>query len=79
MPSLKVLYSFITSSYFAAYEVAKKALTPKGADASQLNLGTIILAGGTAGVAMWSIAIPPDVSPPKKPEGIIPVLRAYTY
>ena len=37
-------------------------LTPKGADPSQLNLGAVIMAGGTAGVAMWAIAIPPDVS-----------------
>ena len=43
------------------YEVTKKALTPAGASSSDLNLGTIIIAGGTAGVAMWSIAIPPDV------------------
>ncbi|GJJ09931.1 hypothetical protein Clacol_004155 [Clathrus columnatus] len=50
-----------SAAYFAAYEVAKKALTPKGSDPSRLNLGTIIMAGGTAGVAMWSIAIPPDV------------------
>lgn len=46
--------------YFAAYEVTKKALTPVGASPSELNLGAVILAGGTAGVAMWSIAIPPD-------------------
>ncbi|KIJ23898.1 hypothetical protein M422DRAFT_217378 [Sphaerobolus stellatus SS14] len=50
-----------SAAYFAAYEVVKKALTPKGADPSQLNLGAIIVAGGSAGVAMWSIAIPPDV------------------
>lgn len=48
--------------YFAAYEVTKKALTPAGQSPSDLNLGAIIVAGGTAGVAMWSIAIPPDVS-----------------
>ncbi|TCD69892.1 hypothetical protein EIP91_005716 [Steccherinum ochraceum] len=47
--------------YFAAYEVTKKLLTPAGASASDLNLGAIIMAGGTAGLAMWSIAIPPDV------------------
>jgi len=47
-----------SAAYFAAYEVAKKALTPEG---EKLNLGAIIVAGGTAGVAMWSIAIPPDV------------------
>jgi hypothetical protein len=51
-----------SAAYFAAYEVAKKALTPQGKEAGDLNLGAIIVAGGTAGVAMWSIAIPPDVS-----------------
>ncbi|KAG8761690.1 carnitine transporter [Serendipita sp. 396] len=50
-----------SAAYFAAYEVAKKALVPKGQEAGDLNLGAIIVAGGTAGVAMWSIAIPPDV------------------
>ena len=39
-------------------------MTPAGASASDLNLSAVILAGGTAGVAMWSIAIPPDVSIP---------------
>jgi solute carrier family 25 carnitine/acylcarnitine transporter 20/29 len=47
--------------YFAAYEVTKKALTPAGASPSELNLGAIILAGGTAGIAMWALVIPPDV------------------
>ncbi|OJA16128.1 hypothetical protein AZE42_00067 [Rhizopogon vesiculosus] len=47
--------------YFAAYEVTKKALTPAGSSSGDLNLGAIMFAGGTAGVAMWSIAIPPDV------------------
>jgi len=50
-----------SAAYFAAYEVTKKLLTPAGSDPSELNLGAVILAGGTAGVAMWSIAIPPDV------------------
>ncbi|TFK77248.1 carnitine/acyl carnitine carrier [Pluteus cervinus] len=50
-----------SAAYFAAYEVTKKALTPAGASSSELNLGAIIVAGGTAGVAMWAIAIPPDV------------------
>jgi len=49
-----------SAAYFVAYELAKKALTPANQPSSQLNLGAIILAGGTAGVAMWSIAIPPD-------------------
>ncbi|KDR85354.1 hypothetical protein GALMADRAFT_234175 [Galerina marginata CBS 339.88] len=50
-----------SAAYFAAYEVTKKALTPAGSSPSELNLGAIIVAGGTAGVAMWAIAIPPDV------------------
>jgi len=50
-----------SAAYFAAYEVTKKALTPEGSSPSDLNLGAIILAGGTAGVAMWALAIPPDV------------------
>lgn len=50
--------------YFAAYEVTKKFLTPAGASPADLNLSAVILAGGTAGVAMWAIAIPPDVRRP---------------
>lgn len=41
--------------------MTKKFLTPSGSSPADLNLGAIILAGGTAGVAMWAIAIPPDV------------------
>ena len=59
-----LLYAYvddITSvSYFATYEVTKRRLTP--ADSKELSLSAVILAGGTAGVAMWTIAIPPDVS-----------------
>ncbi|KII93784.1 hypothetical protein PLICRDRAFT_101968 [Plicaturopsis crispa FD-325 SS-3] len=50
-----------SAAYFAAYEVTKKALTPAGASPADLNLGAVIFAGGTAGVAMWALAIPPDV------------------
>ncbi|TFK30800.1 carnitine/acyl carnitine carrier [Coprinopsis marcescibilis] len=50
-----------SAAYFAAYEITKKALTPAGASPADLNLGAVIVAGGTAGVAMWAIAIPPDV------------------
>jgi Mitochondrial carrier protein len=49
------------SRYFAAYEVTKKILTPASSSPADLNLGAVILAGGTAGVAMWALAIPPDV------------------
>jgi len=50
-----------SAAYFAAYEVTKKALAPANSLSSDLNIGQVILAGGTAGVAMWAIAIPPDV------------------
>lgn len=49
----------IAYSYFAAYEVTKKWLTP--ADSKDLSVSAVIFAGGTAGLAMWTIAIPPDV------------------
>jgi len=49
----------VIPSYFAAYEVTKKWLMP--VDSKDLSLSAIIFAGGTAGVAMWTIAIPPDV------------------
>ena len=55
-------YLICQKRYFAAYEVTKKALTPANASSSDLNIGRVILAGGMAGIAMWSIAIPPDVS-----------------
>ncbi|KAK7468731.1 carnitine transporter [Stygiomarasmius scandens] len=50
-----------SAAYFAAYEVTKKLMTPAGSSPSDLNLSAIIFAGGMAGVAMWAIAIPPDV------------------
>lgn len=47
------------NSYFVAYEVMKKRLTPAGS--TDLSLPAVMAAGAFAGVAMWSIAIPPDV------------------
>lgn len=60
LPSVRFMLTSL-GSYFAAYEVTKKALTPAGSSPSDLNLGAVIFAGGTAGVAMWALAIPPDV------------------
>jgi len=45
-------------AYFAAYEALKRKLTPKG---EQLNPLAVVCAGGMAGVANWSVAIPADV------------------
>lgn len=50
-----------SAAYFMAYEVAKKALTPKDAKADEVNILNVITAGGLAGMAMWAFAIPPDV------------------
>lgn len=50
-----------SAAYFVTYESIKRALTPPGQDPQQLNLLNVLLAGGTAGMAMWGIAIPPDV------------------
>ncbi|KAI8391676.1 mitochondrial carrier domain-containing protein [Radiomyces spectabilis] len=50
-----------SAAYFVAYELIKKALTPAGSRPEDLNPGAVLFAGGMAGVAMWTIAIPPDV------------------
>ncbi|KAJ3499952.1 hypothetical protein NLJ89_g10003 [Agrocybe chaxingu] len=64
-----------SAAYFAAYEVTKKALTPAGSSPADLNLGAIIVAGGTAGVAMWSLAIPPDSAPSGTYSGMLDCVR----
>jgi solute carrier family 25 carnitine/acylcarnitine transporter 20/29 len=51
-----------SAAYFLAYEAIKKQLTPEGADPSALSLSAVMVAGGFAGVTMWTFAIPPDVS-----------------
>lgn len=43
-----------SAAYFGAYEAIKRSLTPKGADASELNLLHVLTAGGLAGMAMVS-------------------------
>jgi len=48
-----------SAAYFSTYEVTKKWLTP--GDSKDLSVSAVVFAGGTAGVAMWTIAIPPDV------------------
>jgi solute carrier family 25 carnitine/acylcarnitine transporter 20/29 len=64
-------WTALIDSYFATYELLKKKLSPAAptipgtgekAAAPPLSIGAVMLAGGTAGVAMWSVAIPPDVS-----------------
>ncbi|KAI9262793.1 mitochondrial carrier domain-containing protein [Sporodiniella umbellata] len=50
-----------SAAYFLAYELIKKQLTPAGSRPEDLSFGAVLFAGGMAGVAMWTIAIPPDV------------------
>ncbi|KAI7898887.1 mitochondrial carrier domain-containing protein [Cokeromyces recurvatus] len=50
-----------SAAYFVAYELIKKGLTPAGTRPEDLSFGAVLFAGGMAGVAMWTIAIPPDV------------------
>ncbi|CAB4408197.1 unnamed protein product [Rhizophagus irregularis] len=50
-----------SAAYFGAYELTKRLLTPANATPDSLNPAAVLFAGGMAGVAMWSIAIPPDV------------------
>ncbi|KAJ3126045.1 carnitine transporter [Nowakowskiella sp. JEL0407] len=47
-----------SAAYFVAYEICYRNLKPKDGPAS---MGAVLFSGGMAGVAMWSIAIPPDV------------------
>ncbi|KAK9897965.1 mitochondrial carrier [Cystobasidium minutum MCA 4210] len=49
-----------SAAYFTAYEATKKALAKPGQSPADLNLLNTMIAGAAAGVAMWSIAIPPD-------------------
>jgi solute carrier family 25 carnitine/acylcarnitine transporter 20/29 len=48
-----------SAAYFVAYEFVYQLLKPKNSDA--MSVPSVLFAGGMAGVAMWSIAIPPDV------------------
>ncbi|GAC98894.1 hypothetical protein PHSY_006489 [Pseudozyma hubeiensis SY62] len=50
-----------SAAYFCAYEASKRLLTPAGQDPQQLNFLNVLTAGGLAGMAMWALAIPPDV------------------
>nr|ODO01243.1 solute carrier family 25 (mitochondrial carnitine/acylcarnitine transporter), member 20/29 [Cryptococcus depauperatus CBS 7855] len=57
-----------SAAYFATYEFLKRKLSqepetlPNGekAPAPPLSVGAIMIAGGSAGIAMWSLGIPPD-------------------
>ncbi|KAL1922937.1 uncharacterized protein VTP21DRAFT_9313 [Calcarisporiella thermophila] len=50
-----------SAAYFGAYELTKKLLTPAGKSVNDLNPLATMVAGGMAGVAMWTLACPADV------------------
>ncbi|KAI9342286.1 mitochondrial carrier domain-containing protein [Obelidium mucronatum] len=47
-----------SAAYFVAYEYFYRLLKKEG---QSMSIGATLFAGGMSGVAMWSIAIPPDV------------------
>uniref|UniRef100_A0A4W4F842 Uncharacterized protein n=1 Tax=Electrophorus electricus TaxID=8005 RepID=A0A4W4F842_ELEEL len=47
--------------YFLTYEYLKNILTPEGESVHKLSTPRILLAGGTAGILNWMVALPPDV------------------
>lgn len=47
--------------YFTTYEWLQHLLTPEGKQRSDLSAGRTLIAGGTAGIFNWIVAIPPDV------------------
>ncbi len=51
-----------SAAYFATYEYFKRRLTPKDEQGRQgsLSLPAVCVAGGAAGVAMWSAVFPLD-------------------
>ncbi|XP_028850710.1 mitochondrial carnitine/acylcarnitine carrier protein-like isoform X5 [Denticeps clupeoides] len=50
-----------TGVYFLTYEYLKHLLTHEGESVHQLSTPKILLAGGTAGILNWMVALPPDV------------------
>ncbi|XP_062871595.1 mitochondrial carnitine/acylcarnitine carrier protein [Trichomycterus rosablanca] len=50
-----------TGLYFLTYEYLKNVLTPEHESVDQLSMPRILLAGGTAGIVNWAVALPPDV------------------
>ncbi|MCJ8744157.1 hypothetical protein PDJAM_G00115200 [Pangasius djambal] len=47
--------------YFMTYEWLKNLLTPEGKSPNELNVPSVLFAGGMAGIFNWAVAIPPDV------------------
>lgn len=48
-----------SAAYFATYEIVKKNLS-KSSENGELSVGAVMIAGGTAGLAMWTAVFPLD-------------------
>jgi len=58
-----------------SYEFLKEALKPAGKTKADLSVGSTLMAGGTAGILNWAVAIPADVLKSRlqtAPEGTYP-------
>ncbi|KAG9508629.1 Mitochondrial carnitine/acylcarnitine carrier protein, partial [Fragariocoptes setiger] len=71
-----------TGMYFMTYEWAQRKLTPPGKTREDMSAGRTLLAGGTAGILNWTVAIPADVlksrqqtAPPGTYKGLSDVLH----
>eukprot|EP00003_Mantamonas_plastica_P004721 TRINITY_DN1375_c0_g1_i2.p1 TRINITY_DN1375_c0_g1~~TRINITY_DN1375_c0_g1_i2.p1 ORF type:complete len:256 (-),score=57.50 TRINITY_DN1375_c0_g1_i2:1129-1896(-) len=49
-----------SGAYFAAYELMRRKMIPEGGTANDLNFWQVLLAGGSAGICNWLIALPAD-------------------
>lgn len=61
--------------YFMSYEWLQRVLTPAGHSRSDLSVWRTLIAGGTAGICNWMVAIPSDVLKSRlqtAPEGTYP-------
>lgn len=47
--------------FFLAYEATRQALTPPGKTKDEIGAGRTVVAGGVAGVTLWTIIFPADV------------------
>ncbi|OMH85333.1 Mitochondrial carnitine/acylcarnitine carrier protein [Zancudomyces culisetae] len=46
-----------STTYFACYELLKRIMIPEGTPREKVNPLTVIVAGGLAGIARWTVAI----------------------
>ena len=47
--------------FFAAYELTRQALTPPGKTKEEIGAVRTVVAGGVAGVTLWTLIFPADV------------------